>query len=353
MMRKSTEPKTILLAELAERIGAQLTGDGKRLVSGVNTIQDADKNEVCFLSSQKHAKGLEETKAVAVIVDKLIDTCKLSQLVVDNVDLALIAVLTFFAPRPKEFVGIHPSAVVEPDAQIDPSAVIGPGAYIGHGAKVSAQAVIGHGCFVGENTVVGANTRLDSHVVVHHNCQIGNFCVIQANSTIGSTGFGYSFIDGQHRLIPHNGGVLIEDGVEIGANSCVDRAKFGNTVIGAGTKIDNLVQVAHNVQIGKLCLLAGHVGIAGSTKIGNGVVFGGAAGSSDNLTIGDGAMLGKQTAASRDVPAGQRLLGVIPQEFSHELKCMSVYRRLPELARELKQLHNKVEKLDAAKDDKI
>ena len=351
-MRQSTEPETILLAELAERIGAQLTGDGNRLVTGVNTIADAAETEVCFLSSEKHAQSLSSTKAAAAIVNHAMDVPGLALLVVDNVDRGLIAALTFFAPRLKGFEGIHPTAVVEPDAEIAPSVVVGPGAYVGHGAKVSTQTVIGHGCFIGENTTIGANTRLDSHVVVQHNCQIGNFCVIQANSTIGSTGFGYSFIDGQHRLIPHNGGVLIEDGVEIGANSCIDRAKFGNTVIGAGTKIDNLVQVAHNVEIGKLCLLAGHVGIAGSTKIGNGVVFGGAAGSSDNLTIGDGAMLGKQTAASRDVPAGQKLLGVIPQEFSHELKCMSVYRRLPELAKELKQLHKKIEKLDAAKDDK-
>lgn len=339
------------LAVLAERIRAKLIGDGGICVCGVNTIQDAAEDDVCFLSSRKYAKGLEQTRAAGVIVAAKVEGFARAQLVVDNVDRALIEAMTLFAPKLKGFKGVHPTAVVEADARLDPSVSVGPHTYISHGVQIGAGTMIGAGCSIGENTAIGAGCRLDNNVVVYHNCQIGNGCVIQANSTIGSTGFGYSFIDDQHRLIPHNGGVILEDGVEIGANSCIDRAKFGNTVIGAGTKIDNLVQVAHNVQIGKCCLLAGHVGIAGSTQVGNGVVFGGAAGSADNLTIGDGAMLGKQTAASRDVPAGQKLLGVIPQEFTHELKCMSVYRRLPELAMELKQLNRKVDKLEAAKDD--
>ena len=274
-------------------------------------------------------------------------------MVADHVDEALIAVLGLFAPRLTPQQGIHPTAVVEPTARLDDTVTVGPNVYIGHGVTIGAGSIVGPGCSIGENTVIGSHCRLDSHVVIYHNCKIGNACVIQANSTIGSTGYGYSFIKGQHRLIPHNGGGILEDGVEIGANSCVDRAKFGDTVIGAGTKIDNLVQVAHNVKIGKCCLLTAQVGIAGSTVIGNGVIFAGHSGASDNLQIGDGAIIGLKTAAMRDVPPGQAMLGNPPQELRYALKCISVYQRLPELAKDVKQLHKKIEKLEQAKNDTI
>ncbi len=352
-MTQPSRQLKLTTAELAGRIGAELIGDGAGVICGINTIQDAGPDEVCFLSSSKFAKRLEETKAAAVMTGAKVDGFDRPQLVVDNVDRALIAIMQMFAPPLKSFEGIHPTAVVEPDAQVDATAAVGPNAYIGHSVTIGAGTVIGPGCSVGENSTIGAGCRLDSNVVVYHNCQIGNGCVIHANTTIGSTGFGYSFIDGRHQLIPHNGGVILEDGVEIGANSCVDRAKFGNTVVGAGTKIDNLVQVAHNVQIGKCCLLAGQTGIAGSTEIGNGVIFAGAAGAVDNIKIGDGAIMGKQTAATRDVPPGQKLLGAIPQEMTHEMRCMSVYQRLPEMSRELKKLTKKVNALEAAKDDTI
>ncbi len=350
-MTKQPGTTSLTLSQLAEKIGARLIGAGDTSVCGVNTIKDAGPGEVCFLSSQKFAPALKETQAMGVMVAEPLKDCDLAQLVVDRVDRALIAALTLFAPKLTPQEGIHPTAVIEADVELDPTVAVGPHALIARGVKIGARTVIGPGVHIGENTTIGMQCRLDSHVVVYHNCQIGNGCVILANSTIGATGFGYSFIDGQHQLVPHNGGVILEDGVEIGANSCIDRAKFGNTVIGAGTKIDNLVQVAHNVQIGKLCLLAGHVGIAGSTQVGNGVVFAGAAGAADNLKIGDGAILGKQTAASKDVPAGKTMLGVIPQEMTKELRSMSIYQRLPELAKELKQLRKKVEKLETAKDD--
>jgi UDP-3-O-[3-hydroxymyristoyl] glucosamine N-acyltransferase len=271
-------------------------------------------------------------------------------MVVENINKALIAAMELFAPKLTGFNGIHPTAVVEPTADVDKTAAVGSGAYISHGVKIGAYTVIGPGCTIGENTVIGMRCSLDSNVVVYHNCQIGNFCIIQANSTIGSTGFGYSFIEGQHRLIPHNGGVILEDGVEIGANSCVDRAKFGNTIIGAGTKIDNLVQIAHNAHIGKLCLFAGQSGVAGSVTIGNGVVFAGQSGVIDNKTVGDGAVIGVKSAAIKDIPAGQTVLGMPPQDSQRELRCINIYQRLPELAKEVKQLVQKVEQLESAKD---
>lgn len=341
----------MLLSEIAANLDAKLLGDGQIEITAVNTIQDASESEICFLTSAKHAKGVGESRAAAILVDRSLDDFPAAQLVVKDVNASLIALLKLFAPSLTPLEGVHPTAVVESSVELDPTVTVGPGAYIAPGVTVGKGTVIGPNCSVGENTRIGAGCRLDSHVVVYHNCQIGNGCVIQANSTIGATGFGYSFIGGQHQLVPHNGGVIIEDGVDIGANACIDRAKFGNTVIGAGTKIDNLVQVAHNVKIGRLCLLAGRVGIAGSTIIGDGVIFAGDAGAVDNICIGDGAVIGVRSIATRDVPAGETVYGTPPQNLRRELKCVSVYQRLPELAKEIKQLHQKIEELETAKDN--
>ncbi len=340
----------MLLSELAIKLGARLYGSDVN-ITGVNTIADAGEHEVCFLTSSKYAKELEQSSAAAVLVAQRLDDVEMAQLVVEKVDAALIELLKLFSPKLTPQQGIHPTAVIESTAELDATVSVGPNAYIGHAVKIAANTAIGAGCFVGENTTIGSECRLDGHVAVYHNCQIGNRCVIQANSTIGATGFGYSFIEGQHRLIPHNGGVILEDGVEIGSNSCVDRAKFGNTIIGAGTKIDNLVQIAHNVRTGKCCLMAGHVGISGSTIVGNGVVFAGASGSADHVEIGDGAVLGAQAVATGKIAAGQTILGTPARDMRQELKSMSIYRKLPELAKEMKQLSRKVSQLEAAKDN--
>lgn len=339
------------LGELAERIGARLIGDASVTISGVHTLRDAGPSEVSFLASPKLAKALGNTKAGAVIVAGPLESCPAAQLVVDNVNRGLIAALKLFAPSLSRYTGIHPTATIDPEAVIDPAAAIGPCAVIARGVTIGARTVIGPGCWIGDNSVIGADCRLDSHVAVYHNCRVGDGCIIQANTTIGATGFGYTYIDGQHCLIPHNGGVVIEDGVEIGSNCCVDRAKFGNTVIGAGTKIDNLVQIGHNVQIGKQCLFAGQSGVGGSTQIGNGVIFAGMAGIIDNRTVGDRAVICAKTAATKDIPADQAVMGMPPQEMHRELRCASVYQRLPELAKEIKELTQKVTKLESAKND--
>ena len=342
----------MLLSEIATKLKARRIGDGQRDITGVNTIADASGSELCFLTSAKHAKALGQSAAAGVLVDKPVDDCAMAQLVVANVNAALITVLELFAPKLIALEGVHPTAVIESTAELDQTVAVGAGVYISHGVKVGPYTVIGPNCSIGEKSEIGSQCRLDSNVVVYHHCRIGNDCILQSNSTIGSIGFGYSFIDGQHRLIPHNGGVILEDGVEIGSNSCVDRAKFGNTVIGAGTKVDNLVQIAHNVQTGKCCLMAGHVGISGSTKVGNGVVFAGASGSSDHVEIGDGAILGAQAVATGKIEPGQTVLGLPARDVRKELKSKSVYRNLPELAKEVKQLGKKVKKLEAAKDNK-
>jgi UDP-3-O-[3-hydroxymyristoyl] glucosamine N-acyltransferase len=343
----------LTVAQLAERIGAELVGDGRGQISAVGAVEAAGEGDVTFITNDKHIPRLKKSRVGAVIVGRHIEGLAEPQLIVKNVDAALIETLNVFAPKLKAATkGIDPTAKVGQNVKIDKGVSVGAGVVIDDGAEIGENSIIASGCKIGENSKVGKNCRLDSNVAIYHNCTIGNNVIIQANSTIGSIGFGYSFIDGSHKLIPHNGGVVIEDFVEIGANCCVDRAKFGNTVIGAGTKIDNLVQIAHNVVIGKCCLIAGQVGISGSCKIGDGVVLAGQAGLVDNIEIGEGAMIGAQAGVMNNVSAGQKLAWSPAIDYKEALRVVSNIMHLPKLAESLKQLHKRIEILEAAKDDK-
>ncbi len=343
----------LTVLQLAERIGAELIGDGGGYITGVGPLEAAGTGAVSFVSGGRHLKLVGKSGAGAVIVASAVKEAGMPQLLVKDVNAALIEALKIFAPKLKgPEAGIDPSARVAEDAKIGSDVSIGAQAVIESGAEIGAGTVIGSGCKIGENTKIGSNCRLDCNVVIYHNCVIGNNVVIQANSTIGATGFGYAFIAGVHRLIPHNGGVIIEDFVEIGANSCVDRAKFGNTIIGAGTKIDNLVQIAHNVIIGKCCLLAGQVGIAGSVKLGDGVVLGGQVGVSDQVEIGAGTMVGAKSVVFQSVGEGLQLFGTPAIEKLEAIRVHKLTRRLPKLAEQLKQLIARIEKLESSEDDK-
>jgi UDP-3-O-[3-hydroxymyristoyl] glucosamine N-acyltransferase len=344
------------IEQLAKHIGAVLAGDNadfNRLINGIGPIITAGENEVTFVSDRKHKAALSSSNAGAVIVSERIENFKKPQLIVKNVNAALIETLNIFTPKLKSpAVGIDSTAKLGEDVKIAEGVSVGANVVIDDGVEIGENTVIGNGCRIGQNSKIGKSCRLDSNVVIYHNCLIGNNVIIQANSTIGSTGFGYSYIDNAHRLIPHNGGVIIEDFVEIGANSCVDRAKFGNTIIGAGTKIDNLVQIAHNVVIGKCCLIAALVGISGSCKLGDGVILAGQVGLVDNIEVGNGTMVGAQAGVINDVPAGQKLAWTPALEWNEAMRIMALTRRLPSMAGQLKEINKRLEELEAAKDHK-
>ncbi len=329
----------LTVKELAKWLGAELLGAGSGAVRAVGPIASADQTTLTFLASDKHLAELKSSRAGAVIVVKPIEGLSMPQLVVGNVNAALIESLEIFAPKLKP-----PAPGVDPTARLGQRARIGKGASVGayvvidDGVEIGDDTIIAGGCKIGENTRIGRASRLDCNVVIYHNCIIGNNVVIQANSAIGSTGFGYASIDGAHRLIPHNGIVVIEDFVEIGANCCVDRAKFGETRIGAGTKIDNLVHIAHNVVIGKCCLIAGQVGISGSCKLGNGVVLGGQVGLADNVELGDGVMLAAQSGVMANIQAGKRMFGSPPVEIKQAFRIIAATLRLPKLLEHFRQL---------------
>ena len=344
----------LTVRELAERLGARLVGtadDGTREVSAVMPADVAGAGDVTFVTDAKYEAAAAQSAAAAVIVARPIEGLTKPQLLVEDVNAALIQALNQFAPEyAPPAPGVDASARVAGTAQLGPGVSVGPHAVIGDHVQIGPETVVAAGCNIGSQCVLGANCRLDSNVVIYPNCRLGNRVVIQANSTIGSVGFGYVFLKGAHTLIPHNGGVVIEDFVEIGANCCVDRAKFGNTIIGAGTKIDNLVQIAHNVVIGKCCLIAAQVGVAGSCRLGDGVVLAGQVGLADNIEIGAGTMVGAQAGVMSTVPPGQKLAWSPALDVREAARVVAHVLRLPKLSQQLKQLAAKVKELEAAKD---
>jgi len=345
----------LTIEELATRLRAEVLAPGtarQTTIVDVQPVDAAGPEHVTFVTDARHAAAVAQSGAAAVIVAAPIEGLRKPQLVVKNVPAALIEALNLFAPPPAAVVaGVDPSARLGANVHLDEGVSVGPGAVIEDNVHIGARTRIGAGCHIGAHTTIGADSRLDAHVVVYHDCTLGHHVVVQANSTIGAVGFGYAFIDGAHRLIPHRGGVILEDFVEIGANTCVDRAKFGNTIVGAGTKIDNLVQIAHNVVIGKCCVMAAQVGVAGSCRIGDGVVLAGQVGLADNIEIGAGAMVGAQAGVMNNVAPGEKMAWSPAISLKEAARVIGNVLRLPKLAQEVKRLKAKVDRLEAAEND--
>jgi UDP-3-O-[3-hydroxymyristoyl] glucosamine N-acyltransferase len=340
----------LTVAQLAKRLNAELVGDGDGVIRSVGPAAAADGQTLTFLADDKHLAELKKSHCGATIVGKPVEGFSQPQLLVKNVNAALIDALKIFAPKLEPATqGIDSTAKVAAGVKIGKDVSIGPFVVIEKGAEIGDGTVIAAGCKIGQNTKIGRSTRLDCNVVVYHNCTIGNNVIIQANTTIGSVGFGYYFIEGAHRLIPHNGVVVIEDYVDIGANCCVDRAKFGETRIGAGTKLDNLIQIAHNVVIGKCCLIVAQVGIAGSSKLGDGVVLGGQAAVVDNVEIGDGVMVAAQSGVINNIPPGKQLAWSPAIDRKEALRAVAGILRLPALNEQVKKLSARVDKLETTK----
>jgi UDP-3-O-[3-hydroxymyristoyl] glucosamine N-acyltransferase len=270
---------------------------------------------------------------------------------VDQVEGAVAQVLALIGeheglPPP----GVHPSAIVADDAEVGSGVAIGPGVVVGSGVRIGRGAVLCPHVVVGADAVVGDETILLAGTVVERRCRIGRGCRIGPNAVIGSSGFGYYFSAGSHQRVPHTGTVEIGDDVDIGACSCVDRAKFGATRVGDGTKIDNLVQVAHNVQIGRHCVLAGLVGIAGSTVLKDGVVLGGHVGIRDNITLGAGLRCAAFSAIAQDMPDGAVVAGFPAFDARRWLRSVRLFESLAEMHERIRQVEAKVKALESAAD---
>jgi UDP-3-O-[3-hydroxymyristoyl] glucosamine N-acyltransferase len=340
-------------AQIAEKINARLEGDGSIEIESIGPVGATRGNDITFVTDEKHLAALAKSEAAAAIVNEPVEDFHGAQLIVKDVNAALIDTLKLFAPKlTPPAAGVHPAAVIGRNVEIAGSASVGPNVAVADNVRIEENCVLAAGVQVGENSIIGRDSRLDSNVVIYHSCRIGRGVIIQANTTIGSTGFGYAQVEGRPVLIPHIGGVIIEDFVEIGANCCIDRAKFGNTVIGVGTKIDNLVQIAHNVVIGKCCLIVAQVGIAGSSKLGDGIILAGQAGLVDNVTIGDGVVVGAQAGVVHNVPAGKKVVGSPAIDYVEKLRQVALVKHLGKMAEQLKELTKRVSALEAAADDK-
>jgi len=343
--------QTLTVLQVAELIGGTVEGDASGKIRGVAAIDQAAPEDVTFAVDERNAAALATSQAGAAIVARNAPAAPMPLIRVDNVWPAVAKLLAHLAggadvPKP----GIHPSATVAPDAQLGPDVAIGPGCVIGTKAKLGQGTVLCANVSIGAAAVIGGDCLLAEGVVVQAGCLLGDRVRIGPNSVIGSEGFGYYFADGAHHRIPHIGNVVIEDDVEIGACTCVDRAKFGSTRIGAGTKIDNLVQIAHNVQIGRGCILAGQAGLAGSVRLGNGVVVMGHAGIRDHVTLGDGVQCAAFAAIASDVPAGQVVAGIPAQPAREALRIFQAWNKLPELIKTVRTLETRLKALESAKD---
>lgn len=331
------------LADLAGLVGGRVEGDPDREVEAVRTLEAAGPRDLSFLNHPRYRAEAQASQAGALLVGQdLAAGLGGDLLVVADTALALSRILSLLhaveAPEP----GIHPTAVLEPGCTVDPTAWIGPYAVIGAGSSIAARAaihahaVVGRGCSVGEGTV------LHPHVVLYPDTEIGPGAIVHAGVVLGADGFGYATSGGRHHKVPQVGRVVVERDVEIGANSAVDRATLGETRIGEGTKIDNLVQVGHNVQTGRHCILCGQAGIAGSTKLGDYVVLAGQAGVSGHIHLGDGAQVAAKSAALTSVEPRTQVAGIPAVELRRWRRQTVLIARLEEMSRRLRALEKKL-----------
>ncbi len=336
------------LSELAKLLNGELVGQDVT-IQGVAELESADRDQISYVEDKKFYSLVQKSSAGALLLPRTLPPDR-PAIVVDNIEPAIVKLLGLFAyPFPKPSPGIHPSAVVE--STLPESVAVGANAYIGKNVSIVEGTVIFPNVSIADNVEIGENCIIWYGVVIRERVVIGNRVIIHPNVTIGADGFGYYFLAGRYEKIPHTGMVEIGNDVEIGANTCVDRAKIGRTVIGDGTKIDNLVQIAHNVKIGKNVILVGQVGLAGSVKIDDYAILGGKVGVADHITIGKQAKVAAYAGVSKNVPDGKIYIGIPAIEHTKFLERERSIKKLPTIIEKLKELEDKLDRLQESIDD--
>lgn len=335
------------LQELADRLGCRLEGGtGSARVTGVAGLDEAGPGDVTFLANPAYAPRVASTRAAAIIATDALPSAPCAILRSANPYLAFARAVALFAPADPAPSGVHPTAIVAADAVLGEGVSAGPFTVIEGGARIGARTRIGSHVTIGRDAVVGDDCRLGSHVAIHARVSLGNRVVMQDFSIVGSAGFGYARRDdGSYEHIVQAGAVVIEDDVEIGALTAIDRPAVGETRIAAGTKIDNLVQVAHGVRVGRNVMLAAQVGIAGSTVIEDGVALGGQVGVTGHVTVGKGVQAAAKTGVTGDIKAGTVIAGYPSDEIQSWRRSHAALRRMPQLRERIRQLEEKVEAL--------
>lgn len=333
------------LGEIAKHIGGVVKGNPHIVLYRLAPLDKAREGDLAFVDEEKLLPIAERSGASALILKEGWETNK-DAIYVPNPRLALIRALELFSRRRKPAPGIHPTAIIEEGVKLGEGVSIGAFSYIGANCEIGDNTVIYPLCYIGEKSKIGRNVLIYAQVTVYDNVEIGDNCIIHSGAVIGADGFGYVKDEEKHLKIPHIGKVIIEADVEIGANTTIDRATMGETRIGKGTKIDNLVQIAHNVDIGDNSIIVAQVGVSGSVKIGKNVTLAGQAGIADHIEIGDNATIAAQAGVIKNVPANSTYSGYPARPHIQQMRILALLQHLPEIVRDLKDVQRRLEKLE-------
>ena len=335
----------LTLEHAADAVGGRVLGDGRVAFRRFAPVHDAGPDALALLADRRYAGDLEACGGCALLVSE--ELCDLEggppdRLVVPDPHAALLVLVPLLHPDPEAASGVHPAATVHDSATVPESAAIGPHTVVGAGVAVGENVRIGGNCVIERDASIGPDSVIFPNVTIYAGTEVGRRVVVHAGTRIGVDGFGYVTEAGRHRKVPQVGGCVIEDDVEIGANCTIDRGSIGRTVIGAGSKLDNLVHIGHNVQIGPRSILVAQVGVAGSTRTGEGVSMGGQAGLVGHLRIGAGARIGAQAGVIGDVAPGETVSGYPARDHRSYLKAMALLMRFPEVMRRVDRLERRV-----------
>ena len=333
----------IAISELCEKLNGKLEGNSELIITGLEEISNAQKGDLTFIGSNKYATLWKQSKASAAIVQDGIEVKpgrkNRALIFVPSADLAMAEALDFFAmPQPEFGPHIHPTATIDPSAKISDTAFIGAGCFIGPRVVIGDHAICYPNVTIMDDVTIGNHTEIWSGTVIRERCHVGTNCIIHSNVVIGTDGFGFRpSADGKSIVkVTHVGNVVIGNHVEIGAGTCIDRAKFSSTTIGDGSKLDNLIQIGHNVKIGRGTMISAMCGIGGSTTIGDGVLMAGSVAIADHLTIGNGVIIGGRSGVIRDIEDGKKILGYPASGYNQTLKQWAAIRNLPDVLKKLK-----------------
>jgi len=347
MTNKYNNRRDYTLQELAERLQGKVLGDGAVTIHGIAGLEEARAGDITFLANPRYRPLVSQTQASALIASREEPSFGGPILQVQDPYLAFAMLLEAFYPPPEHAPGVHTTAVIHPDARMGEGVCIEPSAVIASGALLGDRVWIGACAVVGEGSQIGNDTRIHSNVTIYPGTQIGERVIIHAGAVIGSDGFGYARKDGLPYKVPQVGRVVIEDDCEIGANTSIDRGTLGDTRIGRGTKVDNLVQIGHNVSIGPYSILVAQVGVSGSARIGKGAVLAGQSGVAGHIQIGDGVTVAGKSGVTKSVPAGETVGGFMAFPIREWRKAEAIYRHLPDLHEACKWLAKRLDALEA------
>lgn len=334
------------LSDIAEKIGGKVVGDVSLEITDVRSIETAEEGHITFLTGKKFLDKLKQSRASAVLVDSE-QEMDMSQVITPGPALAFARLLDYFHPQQRPAPGIHPSVILGENVVLGKRVTLSPLVCVGDNVQIGDDTVVHSGVVIGNDCSLGQHTVIHSNVTLYCNSVLGNHITLHAGVVVGADGFGYTLDEkGRHAKINQIGNVVIEDNVEVGANSCIDRAAMGTTLIKEGTKIDNLVQIAHNCTIGEHCILVAQVGIAGSCKLGHHVVLAGQVGVSDHVTVGDQVTLAVKSVALRDIESNSVHGGIPAIPLSVWKRSVTVFPKLPELARKVRDLESRLNNIE-------